>query len=203
MPLFAIVVSDTVPLAATALVVVNVLSVVTEKLLNVSPPEVRLSGPAAEFTTVALLVVFKVKLGVDVWMLPILPDPEESEAEVVPVKVPELCEIAPDPLALRVSTVPLALAPNAMPPLFAVVDRPSVPVAVIDPDVVSAALLETATLLPVDEPAPIFNAVPDVAAHVTLPVVLKVRLLIVALRVDIAPDPEVKFKLVAEIEPLV
>ena len=61
------------PVAVILFVVVSELSVLTDSPANVSPPEVRLKAPAPLFTTIALPVVFSVKPGVDVFILPILP----------------------------------------------------------------------------------------------------------------------------------
>src|ERR1700721_553263 len=88
LPLLPVVARAIVPEEAKAVVVVNVLSVLTDKPENVSPPEAKLNAPAPLFTTVALPVVFTVKLGVDVLMLPILPEPDANDNEVLPVKVP-------------------------------------------------------------------------------------------------------------------
>jgi len=110
----------------------------------------------------------------------------------------------PVPLAATVTTVPLALAPKAIEPFEpALVDSDNVPVARIVLEVVSAALLETVTLLPVELPLPIFRAVPPVPTQVTLPAVLKVRLLVVPVSVLMLPEPEIRFKLVAVIAPAV
>lgn len=148
--------------AINAVVVERLASVVTDMLANVSPPEARLSAPAPLLLTVSAPVVFTVKLGVDVAKppSPISPDPDASDKEVVPDKVPDVCEIAPVVSADKVTTVPLALAPSAiLPPPPAIVDKSKVPVAVMLPDVVRLALLETETLPPVDDPPPILNVV--------------------------------------------
>ena len=105
------------------------------------------------------------------------------------------------PFAVSVTAVPVADAPSATLPLFALVTNDNVPLAVIAPDVVSAALFDTDTALPADVPAPIFSAAPPVPAHVTFPVVLNVRLVVVPVSVDIAPEPDVRFKLVVVIDP--
>jgi len=72
---------------------------------------------------------------------------------------------------------------------------------VIAPEVVSAALFDTDTALPVDAPLPILRAVPPVPAHVTLPEVLNVRFVVVPVSVAMAPEPEVRFKFVVVIDP--
>jgi len=88
LPLLAVVVSDSTPEAARAEVVVSVLSLLTDNPENVSPPEARLKAPAPVFTTVALPVVLTVRTGVEVLMLPILPEPVLRAIDVVPVTVP-------------------------------------------------------------------------------------------------------------------
>ncbi len=181
-------------------------SVVTDMLVNVAPPEARSIAPAPLLLTVRAPVVFTVKLGVEVAKppSPISPEPDVSDTDVVPVKVPADCEIVPVVSADNVTIVPLALAPREMlPPVPPVVDKPKVPVAVMLPDVVRLALLETETLSPVDDPPPILSVAPPDPAQVTSPVVLKVKLVVVPVNVVIAPDPEVKFKFVAVIEPAV
>jgi hypothetical protein len=85
--------------------------------------------------------------------------------------------------------------------LFPVVNNPSVPVAVIAPEVVRAALFETETLFPVDVGLPMLRAAPPVPTQLTLPVVLKVKLLVVPVTLVMAPEPEDRFKFVAVIEP--
>ena len=109
--------------------------------------------------------------------------------------------IVPEPFAVSVTAVPEADAPSATLPLFALVTNDNVPFAVMAPEVVRAALLETDTAFPVDVPAPILRAEPPVPAHVTLPDVLNVRLEVVPVRVVIAPEPDVRFKLVVVIDP--
>jgi len=88
-------------------------------------------------------------------------------------------------------------------PLPAVVDKDNVPAAVIAPEFVRAALLETFMLLPEELPLPMLRAVPPVPAQVTLPVVLNVKLLVEPVKVLILPEPEVRLRLVAVMEPAV
>ncbi len=95
-------------------------NVVAGALLSVSV------GPGAVvLDTLALPVVDKVKdavvvlIGVD---KPMFPDPEMRDTDVVPVMVLAVCVIAPDPLALKVTAVPLTAAVTAIDPL-AVVDK--------------------------------------------------------------------------------
>jgi len=104
-------------------------------------------------------------------------------------------------LAERLTLTPDKLEPRVILPLPAVVDKASVLEAVIAPEVVRAALLETLMLLPVELPLPILRAVPPVPAQMTLPVVLNVRLVVVPVRVLILPEPEARFRLVVLIEP--
>ena len=107
------------------------------------------------------------------------------------------------PLAEIVTAVPPALAPNVIAPLLAVVDKDNVPEALIAPEVLKPALLDTEIILPLELPPPIFKAVPPLPTQVTLPAVLNVRLLVDPVRVVILPVPEARFKLVAVIEPAV
>jgi len=87
-PLLAVVVKAIVPEEARAEVVERVLSLLTDKLEKVEPPEARLRAPAPLFTTVALPVVLRVRLGVEVFILPILPEAEERDTEDEPATVP-------------------------------------------------------------------------------------------------------------------
>ena len=100
-----------------------------------------------------------------------------------------------------VSTVPLAPAPKTTPPLLPVAVNDKVPCAVIVPDVVMAALLETEKLFPLDAPEPTFNVAPPVPIQLTSPVVLAVKLVVVPVKVLISPEPDLRFKLVDVIEP--
>jgi len=88
LPLLAVVERANVLEEARAVEVVRLLLLLTDKLEKVSPPEARLKAPAPLFTTVALPVVLRVKLEVEVFILPILPEPEASDIELEPVKVP-------------------------------------------------------------------------------------------------------------------
>ena len=87
-PLLAVVVSDSVPADVSADVVLKELSVDTARLVKVVTGEAILSAPAPLFTTERAPVVLRTRLGVEVLMLVILPEPEERESEVVPVRVP-------------------------------------------------------------------------------------------------------------------
>jgi len=131
----------------------------------------------------------------------IFPVPLVSDTDVVPVTVPDDCVMVPEPFAVSVTAVPAAEAPNVTLPLFAFVTNDKVSLAVIAPVVVSVALFDTDTALPVDVPEPILSAEPPVPAHVTLPEVLNVRFDVVPVSVVIAPEPDVRFRLVVVIEP--
>src|SRR5438876_1156792 len=88
------------------------------------------------------------------WMLAMLPEPLVKEIDVLPVKVQTGIVIVPVPLALIVSTVPLAFAPSRMAPLLAVVDNDSAPDELSDVAAVNPWSVETDRALnvpPVDE----------------------------------------------------
>ena len=138
MALLAVVDKDNIPDEARAVVGVSVLSLLTVNPEKVSPPEVRLKAPAPLFTTVALPVVLSVRLGVDVFMLPILPDPDDNDADVLPVNVPPVCVIVPEPEAARVTTAADTLAPSTNEPA---VVRANVPPAPEAPLIVVVPLL--------------------------------------------------------------
>ena len=95
-----------------------VLSLLTDRLVNVSPPEARLTAPV--FTTVALPVVLSVKLGVAVLIEPMLPEPVLIDTDVEPVTVPDPV-IVPVPNAVSVTTEPLSAAPTTIGLFVAVV----------------------------------------------------------------------------------
>lgn len=208
---FKAMVPGEVALALSAVVAVIASVLVTLKLAKVAPPDARLNGPACPtpipvLDTVAEPVVFNIRLGVLVAIAarsPMLPEVDSIWTEVVPDRLPAVCSTVPEPLAVNVTTVPEALAPRLIPPLPAVVDSINVPVAVTVPDVVKPALLETATSSPVDDPAPILSVEPPVPVQVTSFVVLKVKLVVVPLKVVMAPLVDFKFRFVAEIVPLV
>jgi hypothetical protein len=82
-----------------------------------------------------------------------------------------------------------------------VVDNPRVPVAAIAPETLSAELLETKTLLPVDEAPPMLSAMPLLPVQLTLPVVLKVRLDVEPVKLVMLPEPERRLRFVAVTEP--
>jgi len=88
LPLLAVVERESIPEEVIAVEVASALLLLTDSPEKVSPPEARLRAPAPELTTVALPVVLRVRLGVEVLMLPILPEAEAREIEVEPVKVP-------------------------------------------------------------------------------------------------------------------
>src|SRR5579872_138933 len=106
----------------------------------------------------------------------------------------------PEPLAVIVSVVPEALAPNTMPPFVPVDDKAKVPEAVMELEVVNAPIPPAEsvrdTLLPVDTPLPV-SACESVT--VTLPDVLKVILGVATAIGPITPDPEVN---ATEVEPV-
>src|ERR1700693_2724614 len=108
--------------------------------------------------------------------------------------------MVPVPEAVIVSTVPETLPPRTMPPLVPVDRRARVPVAVMEPEVVSAPAPPAESvkliLLPVDTPLPV---VAVVSTKVTLPVVLAVQIGVAILREPIAPEVLVK---AAEVEPV-
>jgi len=154
--LFAVVVSAVIPELAKAEAVVIALSLLTDKLVNVSPPEDRLTAPV--FTTVALPVVLSVKLGVAVLILPILPEPVLIDTDVEPVTVPAPV-IVPVPSPVSVTTEPFSAAPTTIGLLVAVVSiNDSAPAVVIDPLVVIPPLAVSVKLNPpepaVDVPLP-------------------------------------------------
>lgn len=95
-PSLAVVVSDSAPVAVSDDVVVMLLSFDTDRLPNVAPPDATLSA-YPEFKIVTLPVVFTVRLGVAVSTRPIVPEPELSDIDVVPVKTPPAGTIPPDP----------------------------------------------------------------------------------------------------------
>ena len=125
--------------------------------------------------------------------------PPVKAAEVEPVTL-ALRVIAPEPLAVIVSTVPETLPPNTMPPLVPVARRAKVPVAVIVPEVVKAVALaaESVKLIlePVDIPLPV---VAVVSTKVTAPVVLAVQLGVAMFSEPIAPEVLVN---AADVEPV-
>jgi hypothetical protein len=87
-PPFAVDVNDKAPDEVNAVVVLIDLLLVTDRLAKVEPPDARIMALVVEFTTVAVPVVLMVKFGVTVLILPILPEPDASEIEVLPVSVP-------------------------------------------------------------------------------------------------------------------
>ena len=104
-PLLAVVINDSVPADWSAAVVVSLLSVDTDKLLKVDPKDARLTAPAPLFTTEALPVVSTNRLGVDVLMLLILPEPLiKMTLPVVFITVPVPLSV-PDVAAWTVSAV--------------------------------------------------------------------------------------------------
>src|SRR6202166_4046108 len=190
LPLFAVVVSVVVPELASADAVVIALLSVTDKLVNVSPPEARLTAPV--LTTVALPVVFRVRLGVAVLILPMLPEPVLIDTDVEPVTVPAPV-IVPVPSAVNVTTVPLRAAPTTIGLLVAVVSiNDSAPAVVIDPLVVLPPPSVSVKLNPpepaVDVPLPV-SAVVSVSVTAPAPPCVVVILGVAILPSVIFPVP--------------
>src|SRR6202166_3393756 len=190
LPLFAVVVSVVVPELASADAVVIALLSVTDKLVNVSPPEARLTAPV--LTTVALPVVFRVRLGVAVLILPMLPEPVLIDTDVEPVTVPAPV-IVPVPSAVNVTTVPLRAAPTTIGLFVAVVSiNDSAPAVVIDPLVVMPPLAVSVKLNPpepaVDVPLPV-RAVVSVSVTAPAPPCVVVILGVAILPSVIFPVP--------------
>jgi len=149
-----------------------------------------------------LPVVLAVQNGAAIFREPMLPEVLARVTEVVPVMTePPVSVIVPEPLAESVTAVPVRLLPRLILALPALVDRESVPEALIAPEVDRAALFETEILLPLELPLPILSAAPLIPVQVTLPVVLNVRLVVVPVKVLIFPEPEARFKFVAVIAP--
>lgn len=134
------------PVEFSAVLSVKLLSVVTDSEVNVAAPCDRVMAPAPLFTTVALPLVFRVKLGVVVLTLPMLPAVELRDNDVNPVSVP-LPVMAPVPKVLRETTVPLIVfAPNPMAPLAAVVLKESAAAELSASVIVKLLLSETVRL---------------------------------------------------------
>jgi hypothetical protein len=191
----------------SGLLKVRLLSVLTDNAANVEVP-CTVMLPAPEFTTVALPVVLSRRLGVDVLTLPMVPEPELSDTDVVPVRVP-VPEIEPAPLALSDSSVPLiVLEPNDMPPPPAVELKLSAPAELSELFTVKAAVSETdkeANCAP-----PELRLAAPVFVTLAVPVVFKVNEGVVVLIAPMLPEVELsdmevvpdKLPVVAEIAPL-
>lgn len=175
----------------SAVLSVKLLSVVTDKPLKFAPPWERVIGPAPLLTTMAVPVVFKVRAGVVVLTLPMFPDPELRDNDTEPVNVPVVPEIAPEPLALRATAVPLMLfAPKAMALLPAVVLKFTAPAELSAP--VTVKLLESETVKEANWAPPDVKVAAPVLVTVALPVVFKVKASVVVLMGPIAPEPLLK-----------
>ncbi len=102
--------------------------------------------------TVTALVVFKVKEGVEVAIVPIVPEFEVKVIDVVPVNVPAVGVIAPVPSLVKVTIVPEALAFSVTPPLAAVASRVKRPLEFKTEPVLMLLLLETNKVVNVSPP---------------------------------------------------
>lgn len=191
LPLLLVAVSENVPRDKNVVVVVMLLSLDRVKLANISSPEVSCKAPAPVLTTVALPVVFNVMAVVDVAILPMVPDPDSSDIDVLPLNVPPVCDIAPEPLAESVTTVPPASKPRAIPPLFAVVIRESDPAELSDVAVVILLLLDTENVVNVEPSDDKLKAYPELVMP-ALPVVSIVKLGVDVAIPVISPDVEVR-----------
>src|SRR5580698_5489357 len=98
-PLLAVVVSNNAPAEVSVVVVVSALLLDTDRLAKRAPLDPTLSAPAPLLTTLAAPVVLTVRMGVDVLMLVIPPEPEVSAIDVEPVRVPAVSVIAPELVA--------------------------------------------------------------------------------------------------------
>ncbi len=163
----------------------------TEKALNVAPPEEKLNPAAVVFNIVAMPVVFRVKVGVDVFKDPRFPEVEVNEIDV-PVKVPVVLEITPEPKATRVAVVPaLKLnVPREIPPLAAVVVIETAPVEVMFDPSVTALVSEIVNAEKLDPPEE--RVIAPVFVTLAVLVVLSVKAGVVVVRNPIVPEPELK-----------
>ena len=112
-----------VPLAVIVFVVVIPPFALSVKL-KFAPVDTPLPVIACESVNVTLPVVLAVTFGVTKAIVPIAPDPLISNTDVEPVTVPADCVIAPEPVAVIVSTVPDTDAPNAIGALVPVLINP-------------------------------------------------------------------------------
>lgn len=148
-PLLNVVVSDTDPLELSGPATVKLLLSETDKEAKVAPLDARFVAPW--FKIVALPVVFKVRFGVAVVKLPMLPLPEVKDTELVPFKVPRLV-IAPLPFAFTNSTLSWTSLAKDMAPLLAVVFKFTVPDAFIGEATAIELSFETVKLTIRDAP---------------------------------------------------
>lgn len=171
----AVELSDMVLRAVSVVDSVKSLLLDTDKLPKVPPVEERLKAPAVVFTTVALPLVFTVRLGVAVLTLPMVPEVEPSDIDVEPDRVPVVADIAPLPLVVNISTVELTLfAPKLKAPLLAVVLRVTAPDEFSPVAAVMELLFETNRLLKVEPPCERVMADP-LLVTVALPLVFNVK----------------------------
>ena len=131
------------------------------------------------FTTVTAPVVFTVRDGVLVLMLPMFPEVELSEMDILPVSSPAaVCVMAPEPFAVKV-TIPaaeIALPPSAMLPLLRLDVSDKVPFALMFVAIVTVLLADTDKLLNVAPPDENVSALNPPFVIVALPVVFAVTL---------------------------
>jgi hypothetical protein len=88
-PPLAVDVNDNAADEVRAVVVFIDRLLLTDRVAKVAPPEASVIALGLEFTTVTLPVEFTVKLGVVVMILPMVPEPDNSEVEADPVRIPE------------------------------------------------------------------------------------------------------------------
>lgn len=145
-------------------------------------------------------MVVTVKLGVEVSMEPIVPEPVLNDTDVVPLTgPPAVCAIAPVVTAVSSTVAPCRVEPIDTPAVPAVEFNCKSPVTVIAPLVVIApALLITKLEPPVEELGPMLRAEP-VPVQLTVPVVFAVKFVVLPVRVVMLPEPDFKFKSVAVI----
>jgi len=130
-------VSEMLLLAVSAVVVLKLLLVDTVRLLKVCPPDERFNAPAVVLTTLAVPVVFRIRLGVERLGMLIEPEPVDKDTEVEPVSMP-IPEMLPAPDVVRDRVEPLTLADKRMfPPVASIV----IPVPEIVPPLTVIGLL--------------------------------------------------------------
>ena len=181
-------VKDKTPPDVKAVVVDILLLFDTDKPANVAPLDARFSA-YPEFTTVTVPVVLAIKLGVEVLIDPMLPEPEVNVIDDDPDNVPAVWVIAPETLALKFTIVPPALPPRAMPPLLAVAANEKDPPEVIGVVVAMLLSLETEKLVKVSPPEATLSAYPEFTTD-TPPVVFTVKIGVKVSTSPIVPDPE-------------
>ncbi len=180
---------EKIPLVDNELVVVMLLLLLTVKLPNVAPSELRLRANPL-LATVAAPVVFKVNAGVDVSRLPIVPPPEVNVTDVLPVTRPAALT-EPSEFAPSVTMVPIAVLSTSMLPLLAVAVNDSAPLEFSAVVAEILLLFDTDKLVNVSPPEAKFKAKPALVM-VTAPVVSTVKLGVDVLIGPTAPEPVVK-----------